>query len=268
MRHRVLGIVAAVAMIFTLAAPVAADAPNDCPDPAAGDFADESTGPAETGQFTIDGTTVYYAVTNDGHTISFFSDEERTEPLAVALCVKGGSVENSGVITASTYTVDFENSGGQNPSISNFVVYSVSQLTPTTAAQASVTPPSCTAAGTLVVPAGTASVMYTVSPAYTAGATGTFTVTATAKAGFALTGTSQWTVTVAPQVTGAVCVIGGGTLPGNPVRGGTLGSTLPNTAMNAPLNDGVPPTILVTVLALAGLAYVGHRNLLASRTRR
>lgn len=118
-----------------------------------------------------------------------------------------------------------------------------------------------------MVPADTASVMYTVSPTYSAGATGTFTVTATAKAGFVLNGTSQWTVTVGPQVTGAVCVTGGGTLPGNPVSGGTLGSTLPNTAINAPLNDGLP-TILVTVLALAGLAYVGHRNLLAIRTRR
>jgi len=267
MRHRFIGTLAAMAMILAITAPVAADAPNDCPDPAAGDFADESTGPAETGQFTIDGTTVYYAVTNDGHTISFFSDVERTEPIAVELCVKGGSVENSGVVTASTYTVDFDNSGGQTPQISNFVVYSVPQLTPTTAAAASVAPPSCTAAGTLVVPADTASVMYTVSPAYSAGATGTFTVTATAKAGFALTGTSQWTVTVAAKVTGAVCVTGGGTLPGNPVRGGTLGSTLPNTAMDAPLNDAMP-TMLVTVLALAGLAYVGHRNLRAIGSRR
>lgn len=270
MRHRFFGILAAMAMTLAIAAPVAADAPNDCPDPAAGDFADESTGPTETGQFTIDGTTVYYAVTNDGHTISFFSDEERTEPIVVELCVKGGSVENSGVIPASTYTVDFENSGGENPQISNFVVYSLvdePDLTATTAAAASITPPSCTAAGTLVVPAATASVMYTVSPAYTAGATGTFTVTAAAKAGFVLSGTSQWTVTVAPQVTGAACVTGGGTLPGNPVRAGTLGSTVPNTAMNAPLNDGMP-TILITVLALAGLAYVGHRNLLAMRARR
>ena len=335
-----------MAMILAFAAPVAADAPNDCPDPAAEDFADESTGADETGSFTIDGTEIWYAVTDDGHTISFFSDEEMTEPIEVELCVKGGSLENSGVIVASTYTVDFLNSGGQNPQISNFVVYSVpeSELTPTTAAAASVTPatceaagtlvvppdtdeveysvspeynagdtgeftvtataketfvlegpsewtlnvapqltgevcasattaaaasvtpPSCTAAGTLVVPADTASVMYTVSPAYTAGATGSFTVAATAKAGFVLTGTAQWALNVGPKLTGAACVTGGGTLPGNPVRGGTLGG-VPNTAMDAPLNDGMP-TILITVLALAGLAYVGHRNLVAMRARR
>lgn len=261
---------AAMAMILVFAVPVAADAPNDCPDPAAGDFADGSTGPAETGQFTIDGTTVYYAVTNDGHTISFFSDAERTDSLVVELCVKGGSVANSGVIPRSTYTVDFDNSGGQFPQISNFVVYSVveePELTSTTAAAAGVTPPSCTAAGTLVVPPNTASVMYSVSPAYTAGAAGTFTVTATAKAGFVLTGTSQWALTVGPQVTGAVCVTGEGTLPGNPVRGGTLGGSLPNTAMDAPLNDAMP-AIGVTILALAGLVYVGRRNLLAMRARR
>ena len=66
-------------------------------------------------------------------------------PLAVTFCVKGGSAGNSGVETASVYTVDFVNSGGQNPAISNFVVYGIG-LTPVTALAASVTPPSCTAA--------------------------------------------------------------------------------------------------------------------------
>jgi hypothetical protein len=108
----------------------------------------------------------------------------------------------------------------------------------TTAAAASVTPASCTAAGTLVVPADTESVMYSVSPAYVAGAAGNFTVTAAAKAGFVLTGTSAWALTVAAQVTDATCITGGGGNPSpSPVLQGTLGSSggpgggLPNTAV-------------------------------------
>ena len=344
MRHRGIGILAVLAMIMAFAAPVAADAPNDCPDAAEGDFVDSSTAGGETGSFTIDGTTVYYAVSDDGKTISFFSDEEMETPLAVTFCVKGGSAGNSGVETASVYTVDFLNSGGQNPAISNFVVYGIgltpvtalaASVTPpsctaagtlvvpedtasidysvdpaytagatgtftvtatakagfvlegpseweltvlpqltgvvcassTTAAIASITPPSCTAAGTLVIPANTASVTYSVSPAYTAGATGTFTVTATANAGFVLSGTSQWTLTVAPKLTGAACVTGGGTLPGNPVRSGTAGSTgVPNTAMELPSN-GVSVSVLA-LIALFGLGYVAHRNVAVNRSRR
>lgn len=269
MRLRLIGILAVLAMIIAFAAPVAADAPNDCPDPETGDFVDGSTSAGETGEFTIDGIVVEYEVSADGKTITFSRE--------VTFCVKGGSEGNSGLVTATTYTVDFENAGGQNPAISNFVVYSVSETPPTntivTAAAASVTAPSCAAVGRLVVPANTAGVTYTVSPAYTAGATGTFTVAATANAGFTLTGTSQWMLTVAPQVTGAACVTGGGTLPGNPttpttpVRGGTLGSSLPNTAIDASATDGLP-TILLTLLSVAGLAYVGGRNLVATRARR
>ena len=336
MRSRFIGILAILAMIMAFAAPVAADAPNDCPDPETGDFADPSTGPDEEGSFTIDGTTVYYVVSDGGQTISFYSDLDHEDPISVQFCLKGGSAENSGVQTGSTFTVDFENSGGQNPGISNFVVYGIA-LTPTTAAAASVTAPSCTAAGTLnvppdtdsveysvspdytagdtgpftvtatakptfvlegpseweltvlaqltgdqcaagavaaaasitgpsctaagtlVVPANTASVTYSVSPAYSAGATGTFTVTATAKPGFVLSGTSQWTLTVAPKATGAACVSGGGTLGGNP--------PLPNTAMDSPMTDQAPAS-LIALLALSGLAYVGRRNLLAARDGR
>lgn len=339
MRLRFIGILAVLAMIMAFAAPVAADAPNDCPDPEAGDFADGSTAGGEEGDFTIDGVDVFYVVSADGETISFYADEDHTQPIAVEFCVKGGSDANSGVLTGSTYTVDFLNSGGQTPAISNFVVYGIA-LTPVTAAAASatapsctaagmlvvpadtasveyavspaytagatgtfavtatakagfvltgtsawtltvlpqvtgnacaaaataaaanITAPSCTAAGTLVIPANTASVTYSVSPAYTAGATGTFTVTATANAGFVLNGTTQWTLTVAPTVTGAACVTGGGTLGGNP----PTGSSLPNTAMDAPMTDQVP-TSLIALLTLSGLAYVGRRNLLAMRDR-
>ncbi len=103
---------------------------------------------------------------------------------------------------------------------------------------------------------------YSVSPAYSAGATGTFTVTATANAGFVLNGTSQWTLNVAAKVTGASCV-SGGTLGGNPPTGGSL----PNTAMDAPTTDQVPAS-LIALLTLSGLAYIGRRNLLAMRDSR
>jgi hypothetical protein len=257
MRLKVVGVLAILAMLIAFAAaPVAADAPNDCPDPAEGDFADDSTDADEEGSFVIDGTTVYYVVTDEGHTISFYADEDHEEPIEVEFCVKGGSAENSGIEVGSTYTVDFFNGGDQHPAISNFVVYGLAPEEPptdVTAAAASVAAPSCTAAGTLVVPANTASVMYSVNPAYTAGATGTFKVTATAAAGFVLTGTSEWTLTVAAKVTGASCVTGG-TLPGNPpLRTGTLG----NTAMDLPTNGSVPATVLALVL-LSGLAAAGY----------
>jgi hypothetical protein len=259
MRLKVVGVLAILAMLIAFAAaPVAADAPNDCPDPAEGDFADGSTDADEEGSFVIDGTTVYYVVTDEGHTISFYADEEHEEAIEVEFCVKGGSAENSGIETGSTYTVDFFNGGDQHPAISNFVVYGLVEPPPppdeVAAAAASITAPSCTAAGTLVVPANTASVTYSVEPAYTAGATGTFKVTATAAEGFVLTGTSEWTLTVAAKVTGASCVTGGGTLPGNPpVRTGTLG----NTAMDVPTSGSVPAAVLALVL-LSGLAAAGY----------
>ena len=142
--------------------------------------------------------------------------------------------------------------------------------TAATAAAASITPPSCTAAGTLAIPADTAGVMYSVSPAYTAGATGTFTVTATAKAGFVLSGTSQWALTVAPKATDASCVTGGGTLPGNPstpVRQGTLAGSVPNTAMAADAGSQLP-IALVGLVMVAGAVFLGHRNLASVSTRR
>ena len=339
MRLRFIGILAILAMMLAVAAPVAADAPNACPEPAEGDFKDGSTSANETGTFTVDGVEVTYTVSADGKTVTFSQ--------AVSFCVKGGSDDNSGVISGTTFTVDFLNHGGNTPAISNFTVYGVvltqvtalaASVTPpsctaagtlsipedtaqvdysvspaysagatgtfmvtatakagfvltgtaawtlevlpqltgvvcasgATAAIASITPPSCTAAGTLVIPANTASVTYSVSPAYTAGATGTFTVTATANAGFVLNGTSQWTLTVAPKLTGAACVTGGGTLPGNPVRSGTAGSTgapaVPNTAMELPAS-GVSVAVLA-LIALVGLGLMAHRNVVATRTRR
>jgi hypothetical protein len=118
-----------------------------------------------------------------------------------------------------------------------------------TAAAASVTAPTCAAAGALNVPADTDSIDYEVSPAYTAGATGTFTVTATAKDGFTLTGTSEWTLTVEPKLTGEDC---GGTLGGNPtpVPAQSGGGEVPDTAM------GDVAQLPVTWISLAFIAAV------------
>ena len=151
--------------------------------------------------------------------------------------------------------------------ISHIIICTAAAPTSVTAAPASITPPSCTAAGTLVIPADTASVMYSVSPAYTAGASGTFTVTATAKAGFVLSGTSQWALTVAPKATDASCVTGGGTLPGNPVRQGTLGGSVPNTAMDAHADSQLPIAVL-GILMIAGAAVLSQRNLVSVSARR
>ena len=52
----------------------------------------------------------------------------------------------------------------------------------------SVTPSSCDAPGGLIVPPSTESITYSVEPAYTSGATGTFTVTATAADGYVFAG--------------------------------------------------------------------------------
>jgi hypothetical protein len=131
-----------------------------------------------------------------------------------------------------------------------------------TAAAASATAPSCSAAGGLVVPADTASVHYSVSPAYTAGASGTFTVTATAKAGFVLSGPSSWTLTVAPKLTGGNCE---GTLAGNPTPKPTTGGSLPNTAMD--LTGGSLPLVLASV-AIGGLAILGRQNIKEMLNRR
>ena len=160
--------------------------------------------------------------------------------------------------------------------ISHIIICLANAPTSVSAAPASITPPSCTAAGTLVIPADTASVMYSVSPAYAAGASGTFVVTATAKAGFVLNGTAQWTLTVAPKSTDASCTTGGGTLPGNPVtppsqaptpvRQGTLAS-VPNTAMDA-ASSGQSPLVLLGLVTVAGAAYLARRNLVPVTTRR
>jgi hypothetical protein len=71
-----------------------------------------------------------------------------------------------------------------------------------------VTPPTCFAVGSLAIPADTASVTWSVTPAYHAGDTGPFTVTATTTPGHYFDGgatTATYPVTVLDKVTGAAC---------------------------------------------------------------
>ncbi|WP_332644554.1 hypothetical protein [Aeromicrobium sp.] len=64
-------------------------------------------------------------------------------------------------------------------------------------------PPTCETAGVLTVPGDTVSIDYSQDPA--GSGPGTYEVTATAKAGYSITGQSAWTVTVEPKKTGVDC---------------------------------------------------------------
>jgi hypothetical protein len=120
----------------------------------------------------------------------------------------------------------------------------------------SVSPATCAAPGALTLNA-VAGVTYNVNPAYSAGASGSFTVTAVAAEGTTLTGPTTFVVNVPAKL-----VCNSGTLGGNPPAGGSV----PNTAMDAPISDQLP-VALVALVALAGLGYIGRRNLMAIRGR-
>jgi hypothetical protein len=113
-------------MMLSAASMVRAEQPVDlhCDDHnAVGVFKYEREGNPATGQATIGSTTVYFAFTNDGKTISFYSDSERTQPLVVEFCVKGGNeLSNTGKLTGSTYT--------HPQQISYIVIYEVPTPTP------------------------------------------------------------------------------------------------------------------------------------------
>ena len=115
----------------------------------------------------------------------------------------------------------------------------------------------CDAPGELTLTA-VEGVTYTIEPAYEVGDSGDFTVTATADEGFTLDGPSSFEVTVPAKKT-----CGEGTQGGNPPTGGT---PVPNTAMSAP--SATLPAAVVALISLAGLGYVGRRNLMAVIGRR
>ena len=125
----------------------------------------------------------------------------------------------------------------------------------------SVTGPTCEAPGSLSITA-TPGVAYSVEPAYTAGDSGTFTITAVADEGFVLTGDASFTVNVPAK---KVC--GEGTQGGNPPSPPAPPAGVPNTAMEFPASSQAP--LLVAIFGLGGLAVLAGSNVVAtSRTRR
>ena len=76
--------------------------------------------------------------------------------------------------------------------------------TKVTATAPTATAPTCYADGKLTVPADTESISYASLPSGTG--PGDYTVTATAKQGYVIEGTSSWDITVLPMLTGAVCL--------------------------------------------------------------
>ena len=124
----------------------------------------------------------------------------------------------------------------------------------------SVTAPTCEAPGSLTVNAATG-VTYTVSPAYAAGASGTFTITAAAAEGFVLTGESSFVVDVLAK---KVC--GEGTQGGNPAPTGGNQGGVPNTAMEMTGSAGT--SIAFVLIGIVTLALAGWRSAVAVAERR
>jgi hypothetical protein len=122
----------------------------------------------------------------------------------------------------------------------------------------SVSGASCTAPGALTLNAATG-VTYAVTPAYTAGASGAFTVTASAAPGFTLSGQSVFNVNVPAKT-----VCNSGTLAGNPPSTPPA-AQVPNTAMDFAA-DQTP--VLLALVAIAGLAVLGRRNIKEMMDRR
>jgi hypothetical protein len=112
----------------------------------------------------------------------------------------------------------------------------------------SVSGPTCEAAGSLSITA-TTGVTYSVEPAYAAGDSGTFTITAVADEGFVLTGDTSFTVIVPAK---KVC--GEGTQGGNPPASPEPPAEVPNTAMELPAAS--QGSLLVAVMGIGGLAVL------------
>ena len=279
MRTRFIGILATMALLLAFAAPVAADAENACPDGAVKINVNSAD---QTGNFVIGGTEVTYTISEGGTTVSF------SQP--VDLCAKGGSEANSGFLdNVTSYTVTFENGGGQNPNISNFVVYALGT-----------TPPVITSLMLdKVTVGGDASFAFTASNAFStsltgaaaavsvASAPGSYTITETVTSGWTLTGVACGgnlanptesvsgtgvTVIVAAGES-VVCTFtntlntagggggtggsgtqgstGGGTTAGTPVRGSVAGT------QGGPAGGSLPNTAVIGAAQSAPVALLG-----------
>ena len=127
----------------------------------------------------------------------------------------------------------------------------------------SVTGPTCDAPGSLSVTA-TEGVTYSVTPAYTAGDSGTFTIAAVADEGFVLTGDTSFTVNVPAK---KVCDEGteGGNPPAAPASPAPS-AEVPNTAMELPAAS--QGSLLVAMIGIGGLAVLAGSTVMAASRRR
>ena len=126
--------------------------------------------------------------------------------------------------------------------------------------QPSVTGPTCDAPGSLSITA-TPGVTYTVTPAYTAGASGTFTIDAVADEGFVLTGDTSFTVDVPAREDG-VRRRDAGRQPATPPSS----HRFPTPPWSFPASSQAP--LLVAILGIGGLAVLAGSNLVAASKRR
>ena len=141
-----------------------------------------------------------------------------------------------------------------------FDVTVAAKLTCAAGVAPSVSAATCAAPGALTLNP-VAGVTYNVNPAYAAGASGAFTVTAVAAEGTTLTGQTVFAVNVPAKL---VCQ--SGTAGGNPTPT-PRAATVPNTAMNVPMSEQLPVALLALV-ALASVAFIGYRNLMVIKDRR
>jgi hypothetical protein len=107
-------------------------------------------------------------------------------------------------------------------------------------------------------------VTYSVTPAYTAGDSGTFTITAVADEGFVLTGDTSFTVNVPAK---KVCDEGteGGNPPAAPASPAPS-AEVPNTAMELPAAS--QGSLLVAMIGVGGLAVLAGSTVMAASRRR
>jgi hypothetical protein len=182
-----------------------------------------SSGSCPAGGTQIGGATGSFT-TGDGVTISWNSTTVTVTGGSADICVKAGNSNSGHVLLddGESYTVDFENNGGQFPAISHVELYSSTQTTTTTTTTTTGGPTSTTTAGPT-------------------------TSTTTAGPTTSTTSGGPTSTTTAGPTTGSGGVLGGST------TGGTTGGTAPSGG-NLPFT-GLP--IWVPLLAAASLLASG-----------
>jgi len=306
---RLIGFMAAVGLLLTLALPVAAGnhetgggekvtlchATNSATNPfvaiqvdASGNFSGHK---ADNGDFHINAKTGLQDFLLEGSGLTACDDvaDVPVTPLAPAVsaatCLAPGMLtltEVAGVeytitpaytagVSSGAFTVTATAEEGFTLAAGATTTFNVTvpaQLNCAAATAPSVSAGTCVAPGALTLNAVTG-VTYSVSPAYSAGATGTFTVTAAAASGFTLTGPNVFVVNVPAQL---VCNSGtqGGTST-TVVRTGTLAGTggpgvAPNTATEQPSNQLA--VAIGALLLVASVGSIGAMRPAARRNRR